>query len=214
MARKRGLSEGERKLWSIVARSTTPLHPQDRPARPSAAAPVTASKATPRLSASSETGPETRPQAMPGLRIAGPRSLPGIQYQHEPGPAQRLAGAPLRMDAKTHKRMKQGRLQPEARLDLHGMTLAGAHPALIGFVLSSQAAGMRLVLVITGKGRGGGDDPGLLPRRPGALRHQVPHWLQMPPLSGAVQQVTPAHHRHGGEGAYYVYLRRIGRHST
>lgn len=210
MARKRGLSEGERKLWSIVARSTTPLHKQDRPAPPPPAAPPEpATKAAPRFSAS---------LAPPGSRIAetrmtGKRSLPGIA-QHDSSPAQRLAGAPLRMDAKTHKRMKQGRLQPEARLDLHGMTLSVAHPALIGFVLSSQAAGMRLVLVITGKGRGGGTDPGPLPRRPGALRHSVPHWLQVPPLSGAVQQVAPAHHRHGGEGAYYVYLRRTGRHNT
>jgi DNA-nicking Smr family endonuclease len=32
--------------------------------------------------------------------------------------------------------------------------------------------------------------------------------LAMPPLSTAVLQVTQAHLRHGGGGAYYVYLRR------
>ena len=99
------------------------------------------------------------------------------------------------------------RRRDEARLDLHGMTLAAAHPQLIGFILSSHAQGRRLVLVITGKGRG---DHGPLPTRPGALRHQVPHWLHMQPLAPVVQQVTAAHYRHGGEGAYYVYLRRRG----
>ena len=69
--------------------------------------------------------------------------------------------------------------------------------------------GLRHVLVITGKGRAGGPDAPL-PVRPGALRHAVPHWLHMPPLSAAVLQVTPAHRRHGGDGAYYVYLRRRG----
>lgn len=109
------------------------------------------------------------------------------------------------MDPKTHRRMAKGKMAPEARLDLHGLTLAAAHPELIRFILSSHADGRRLVLVITGKGKG---DHGPLPTRPGALRHQVPHWLHMPPLAPVVQQVTAAHHRHGGEGAYYVYLRR------
>ena len=34
------------------------------------------------------------------------------------------------------------------------------------------------------------------------------HWLEIPPLTQAVLQVTPAHIRHGGEGALYVYLRK------
>jgi DNA-nicking Smr family endonuclease len=42
------------------------------------------------------------------------------------------------------------------------------------------------------------------------LRHQVPQWLRLPPLGNVVMQVTPAHIRHGGHGAYYVYLRRAG----
>jgi DNA-nicking Smr family endonuclease len=36
----------------------------------------------------------------------------------------------------------------------------------------------------------------------------VPGWLHLPPLGPAVLQVTEAHQRHGGSGAYYVYLRR------
>jgi len=37
----------------------------------------------------------------------------------------------------------------------------------------------------------------------------APHkWLSSPPLAQAVLQVAPAHVSHGGEGAYYVYLRR------
>jgi DNA-nicking Smr family endonuclease len=37
----------------------------------------------------------------------------------------------------------------------------------------------------------------------------VPHWLAAPPLNGRVLQVAPAHARHGGGGALYVYLRRL-----
>jgi DNA-nicking Smr family endonuclease len=111
------------------------------------------------------------------------------------------------MDHKTHRQMTRGKLSPEARIDLHGMTLAVAQPVLIRFILQAHADGRRLVLIITGKGRDGGPDAPL-PVRPGALRHNVPHWLHMPPLAGIVLQVRAAHRRHGGDGAYYVYLRR------
>lgn len=193
MARRRGLTPEDKDLWARIARSATPLHPErPKPAEPGirpAPKPAVARAPLPDFSIG---------QLVPA------RSAP---LPHLPSPAQRLSQQPLRMDHKTHRRMAQGKLAPEARLDLHGLTLAAAHPALIGFILSSHAQGRRLVLVITGKGRG---DHGPLPTRPGALRHQVPHWLHMPPLAPLVQQVTAAHYRHGGEGAYYVYLRRSG----
>jgi DNA-nicking Smr family endonuclease len=93
------------------------------------------------------------------------------------------------------------------KIDLHGMTIAEAHPELVAFILNSHAMGRRLVLVITGKGKDR-DDGGPIPTRFGVLRHQVPQWLALPPLAQAILQVTPAHLRHGGHGAYYVYLRR------
>lgn len=147
------------------------------------------------------------PRFAPDLKIgsaARPHSRP---HDLAPGIGQQLAEAPLRMDRKAFTRMNRGKLAPEARIDLHGLTLSAAHPELIRFILQSQAQGLRLVLVITGKGRSGPDD-GPIPQRPGVLKHQVPHWLATPPLAGAVLQVTEAHRRHGGSGAYYVYLRR------
>ncbi|TMV57687.1 DNA mismatch repair protein MutS, partial [Thioclava sp. BHET1] len=59
-----------------------------------------------------------------------------------------------------------------------------------------------------GKGKGGMDD-GPIPRQRGILRRQVPQWLRMAPLCPLVLDVTEAHFRHGGGGAYYVYLKRL-----
>jgi DNA-nicking Smr family endonuclease len=118
-----------------------------------------------------------------------------------------LGAAPVQMDQKAFGRMKRGKLKPEGRIDLHGMTLDRAHPALSRFIQSAHKSGKRLVLVITGKGKLR-DDGGPIPTRFGVLRHQVPQWLSMPPLSSVVLQVTQAHISHGGGGAYYVYLRR------
>jgi DNA-nicking Smr family endonuclease len=111
------------------------------------------------------------------------------------------------MDRRTHQQMLRGKLKPEARIDLHGMTVAEAHPELVRFLLNAQASGKRMVLVITGKGKVK-DDHGPIPQRMGVLRHQLPHWLGQPPLGGVVQQVAPAHLKHGGGGAFYIYLRR------
>ena len=112
------------------------------------------------------------------------------------------------MDQKTFSRMSRGKLKPEGRIDLHGMTLDRAHSALSRFIMASHGSGKRLVLVITGKGKHR-DDGGPIPVRFGVLRHQVPQWLSAPPLATMVLQVSEAHISHGGGGAYYIYLRRM-----
>lgn len=111
------------------------------------------------------------------------------------------------MDRKRFTQLKRGNLKPEGKLDLHGMTVDRAHMALSRFVMNAHGQGKRLVLIVTGKGKMR-DDGGPIPVRHGVLRHQVPQWLSLPPLAGVVLQVTPAHQRHGGTGAYYVYLRK------
>ncbi|MDR5652674.1 Smr/MutS family protein [Ruixingdingia sedimenti] len=193
----RPLHPEEAELWDRVARSTRPLHPH-RPKAPEPAAEPPALR------------PPLPRQDAPGLsafRIGA--HAPGGARSHDLAPPLRdeLAAAPLRMDARTYRTMRRGKTVPEARLDLHGMTLAEAHGALIRFILGAHAGGLRLVLVITGKGKMR-DDPGPIPARMGALRHQVPRWLHLPPLSAVVLQVAEAHLKHGGAGACYVYLRR------
>lgn len=125
-----------------------------------------------------------------------------------PAVSERLRSAPVKMDAKSYKTMQRGKLKPEGRIDLHGMTVAQAHPALISFIMTAQANGRRLVLVITGKGGKREELGAIAPQRMGALKRQVPIWLTMAPVSSAVLQVTESHIKHGGAGAYYVYLRR------
>lgn len=128
-------------------------------------------------------------------------------HQLAPSLPDQLKRAPVQMDQKAFGKLKRGKLKPEGRIDLHGMTLDRAHPALSRFILSAHKSGKRLVLVITGKGKQR-DEGGPIPVRHGVLRHQVPQWLGMAPLSSVVLQVNQAHVSHGGGGAYYVYLRR------
>ena len=193
----RGLRPEELDLWSRVTRQAQPL---DR------------AKRAPKMTAPAFPTPAARPLAegkdtsLPSFRI-GERATPdGPARHHWARPEARADAAPA-MDRKTFTRMKRGKLRIDARLDLHGMTLAEAHPRLTGFVLDAHARGQRLVLVITGKGTSlRADRP--FPERRGILKRQVPHWLRGPALGHAVLQVVEAHPAHGGAGAYYVYLRR------
>ena len=196
MRKPRHLSPEEKALWDKVAARTVPLHDESRPVQ---IAPKPAKKPM-------QTKEQTAPEPLPKFRVG---QKAGTQAKHDLlGPiADRLSAAPVNMDSKSHRKMTRGKIKPEARIDLHGMTMAEAHPELTAFILGSQAVGRRLVLVITGKGKDR-DDGGPIPTRHGVLRHQVPQWLALPPLAQAVLQVTPAHVRHGGHGAYYVYLRR------
>lgn len=213
--RPRDLTEEDARLWDRVAASTTPLHSR-APDKPEPVISVTPAPPAPMSERGARpSAPRRQPDLPAGWLIEpfqlGARSGAGSVQRPAPPLAEQLHAAPLRMDPHTHRRLRKGKLTPESCLDLHGMTLAAAQPALVLFILRARDSGQRLVLVITGKGRGGGNDPGPLPTRPGALRHSVPHWLHMPPLSLAVAQVLPAHDRHGGGGAYYVWLRRPGR---
>ena len=192
---KKGLSDEDKELWSRVAATTTPLHPA-RPVKHEAVhLPTKPAKVTnPRL-------------PLEHFEIGARAATTVPSHSLSSDPADQLRTHAVHMDRKTHARMTRGKLDPEARIDLHGRTLAQAHPALIRFIMNARAEGKRLVLVITGKGKHR-DEPGPIPVKNGVLRHQVPQWLHQPPLGGLVLQITPAHQRHGGTGAYYVYLRR------
>lgn len=190
--RPRDLFPEEEELWQRVARTAVPMHLRAPPRPPEQQTP--------------DPDPMPRRRVEP-FQIGAQASRPPTMLDVLPPLPERLTHAPLRMDAKTHMRMTRGKLAPEARIDLHGMTVAEAHPRLNGFILDAYAEGIRLVLVITGKGRSG-HDQGPIPQRQGVLKHHVPHWLTMPPIGPLVLQITEAHLRHGGSGAYYVYLRR------
>ena len=194
--RKRRLRPEELELWQQVARSAERLPGQ----RPLPDPEQAEGKRVPR-----KTGPPKDP--LPAFDL-GSRSQPAPEHHDFLGTtSDRLSRDPVRMDSKAFTRMKRGKLVPEARIDLHGMTIDQAHPELIRFILTAQTRGLRLVLVITGKGlREDPHDP--MPRRRGVLKTQVPQWLRMPGVSHAVLQITEAHGKHGGSGAYYVYLKK------
>jgi DNA-nicking Smr family endonuclease len=119
------------------------------------------------------------------------------------------------VDGRTEERLRKGLIPPEASLDLHGHTENAAHDALLNFLRGSQQRGLKLVVVVTGKGAPRADDAPFdleLDRKArGILKTVVPRWFKEPAFARFVAAIRQAHRRHGGDGAYYVYLRRTAR---
>ena len=114
------------------------------------------------------------------------------------------------LDGNTQEKLRRGALRPEARIDLHGYTEEAAHHALLSFLERAQKGGLRLVLVVTGKGNPKNEDgAGWTMRRHGILKEMVPRWLNERAFAALIAGTAAAHLRHGGGGALYVYLRKL-----
>lgn len=178
--KKRTLRPEELRIWAKVAATVTP-----GPGRrlPSLDEPRTAAGAAERPTIKRNTGP----------------TPPHFVSKTNPAPPAERSG---------EKRVRRGRIDPAGRLDLHGMTQIQARAALARFLTRLREHGERCALVITGKGdpraRAYGQDA------PGVLRRRLPEWLAEHDLAAIVTGFAPAHRRHGGDGAWYVFLRRRG----
>jgi DNA-nicking Smr family endonuclease len=119
MSRRKGprhLRPEEAALWELIASRTQPLHPRRKPDPP---------PRRPRRRRSPNRG------RLSPLRDRREGRAPAPRHDLARPIASALAAAPVAMDRKAHRKLTRGKLQPEARIDLHGMTLADAHPALL-----------------------------------------------------------------------------------
>jgi DNA-nicking Smr family endonuclease len=175
--RRRGeLSDEDRIVWAMVAKTAKPL--KGKPGLPTEPAKIETEPMEALLSVAPEPAPPPRPE----------KSAPKQKSGQHP------------FDQQTRDKLLKGRLPIEARVDLHGMTQSEAHGLLLSFLQRAHAAGVRYVLVITGKGASFGSD--------GALKRAVPAWLSTPLFRVLVSGHDDAARQHGGAGALYVRLRR------
>ena len=137
--------------------------------------------------------PPVEPAEKRAVSPPPPLSLPTVPAL-PPSPLDRAAG----YDRANAERLKRGKHNIDARIDLHGMTQDEAHRTLAAFIRGARTAGKRCVLVITGRGRAGG----------GVLKTAVPRWLDEPEFRAQLLAIAPAQPRDGGNGALYVMLRR------
>ncbi|KAA5803819.1 DNA mismatch repair protein MutS [Alkalicaulis satelles] len=189
----RPLRADERELWRRFASGVKPLDPD-------------------RLKALEAPEPPSAPPSSPA-RAMDQRPLP---MPEAPRAAPPPSGMRRPTDRSSDKRLRRGRVEIDARLDLHGLTAQAARGELLAFLARAHRRGFHTVLVITGKGARGRalDDsrfePWSLDARPlpGVLRRAFEGWMREPDLAALCAGYSPAHARHGGDGAFYVILRR------
>ncbi|MCB1514752.1 MAG: Smr/MutS family protein [Hyphomicrobiaceae bacterium] len=220
--RSRHVSVEDQALWEHVAR-TVPRSRRSKSRVPvlaegsdiagcNAADPVSRLESRLRSEiAHSEPSPGTAEYAKSAARGAPPP---------QPHPTRQRTPPLADFDRKAVRRIRSGRIEIEARIDLHGMRQDEAHGALRAFLHGCQGRGLRWVLVITGKGRVASSaeqaagEPYYAGHERGILRRAVPRWLAEPDLRPLVVSYTTAALHHGGEGALYIRLRgrRTGHH--
>jgi len=186
---KRLLARHEIELWNLVTRHVKPFR-GEAPAEPPPVAEVKQATAPP-----------------PPGKMEKPAKK--IQSAKASKPAPAPTPPPLApLERRMRQRISRGNLPIDAKLDLHGMHQAVAHAELVSFLHRAQAAGARVVLVVTGKGLTKQSSDSDTWREPGVLRRNTPHWLRSPQLRSVVVGFEEASARHGGAGALYVRLRR------
>ena len=180
-------------LWLEVKASVTPLRPEAAEPEIETPLPLPPEKATPRivLPGFIEKPKARRPPAVvPPAKIAPWASEKPIE-------------------PRLRRKLRRGQVALDGIIDLHGMRQDEARVALYRFIKARADRGDRTVLVITGKGlKKMGDDAGIIVER-GVLRSMLPLWLGDPELRPLVAGWDASAQGHGGEGAFYVRLKRV-----
>jgi len=193
--RRRVLTAEEARLWSTVVRKIKPI--AESPAD-SGAIVVAGQKPA---AQSTEKKKPTKPVKSLSPEKLAPPLLPSAPVAKK---APQVPFAPL--ERQLRRGLSRGSSSVDATIDLHGMRQAEAHERLRSFILKAQRDGLKVVLVVTGKGNLADHDPSFDQR--GVLRRNLPLWLRMPDLRPAIIGFEEASRQHGGSGAFYVRIRK------
>ena len=102
------------------------------------------------------------------------------------------------LSKKNIKEIKTGKFKVQSKLDLHGFSLKEAETLFFEFLKKSFNSKKRNILVISGKGE----------RGKGKIKLSIPVWIVSPSLSHLIHFYSFAAPKDGGNGAYYIRLRK------
>ena len=103
------------------------------------------------------------------------------------------------LSKKNIKELNSGKFKVQSKIDLHGYKLKEAKILFFEFLQNSFYSNKRNVLVISGKGVNGN----------GKIKLSIPVWITSSRLSPLIYFYSIAAPKDGGNGAYYIRLRKI-----
>ena len=97
------------------------------------------------------------------------------------------------------------------KIDLHGYTLDEANIKTKELILNYYKQNTYKVIIITGKGsRSNNEKNPYISKDLSLLKHSVPHYLKTnESLKQVIKNISEANIKDGGEGAFYVYLKKF-----
>ena len=136
--------------------------------------------------------------------VGKPAVAAGVSKPSKPAPtAPRPSGPGATLDGSWDRRLKNGLIEPDRIIDLHGHTLERAWTSIDRGLERAIDCGDRVILLITGHAW-----PGEPPVQRGKIRAAVHDWLAASRHASKIAAVRGAHRRHGGGGSLYLILRR------
>lgn len=124
------------------------------------------------------------------------RMAPMTAPPSQPRPYEPPSSKPL--DRAMDRKTRRGKIEVDMKIDLHDMTQDEALSALVSGLHRARGRNARCILIVTGKGS---------INHGGVLRRRLPEWLARADIRPMIARYAQAHIRHGGAGAYYVYLK-------
>lgn len=150
-----------------------------------------------RQAATSDFLQDNDPQHYEAVEWLGPHDL--VEYRR-PG-----------LQHESFKKLKQGRYDVSADLDLHGYRIDEAKTVLFQFIKNCQAQDVRCAIIVHGKGWHSIAAPAMdqyhedSSKAVSRLKSYVVHWLKS---AHEVQACSSAQPRDGGTGALYVLFKK------
>lgn len=161
-------SEDDKHVWESVSESIKPLHKEKKPSKK-------AKKS--KIKIETQIIPPSNP--IPALDL----EIKEIK--------------PISVNSSVDRKLREGKYDIDATIDLHGKTEGEAYQFLQYFLRTSYEMNKKCILVITGKGKEG----------EGILKNSVPKWLNLPGFIEYVITFCQAKPKHGGSGALYVLIK-------
>lgn len=181
---KKDLSQEDRRLWQLYTRNIK--------------------------STGVERGPAGEPRTPQPFKINALKQAPRQKFAK---PSVSNFDSLKNNDSNWGKKLKGGKVRPDGKIDLHGMTCVEAHDKLYHYLERAQRSQKRVILVVTGKG--GPKKTGYADFRytdfensRGVLRREVPLWLSSGAMRHMIVSFEDARQSDGGTGALYVVLKR------
>jgi len=95
-------------------------------------------------------------------------------------------------------------------IDLHGYTLDQANKFIESFIIKSYEENINKLIVVTGKGLHSQNEKNpYISKELSILKYSVPEFISKnKKLMNIIQEITDANIEDGGEGAFYIFLKK------